>query len=451
MHSVLFQFILISMAVSMALIAGDPLSDEKPVVQAQPGPPFIAPSSGVLPKGPCSYGHFHCEDPKGNDDHWGIDIWTQASGEGLSQDSCGNLTKGNPVYAAYDGTIVGLRDVYSRASSHEKFDGVLAMIIIEHRIDRSYEAIVPHLHVHTLYTHMASQTCKESFIDNSLIDRVLHGNTHVRKGELLGYQGNRVMEGYAPKTHLHFQINVVDPKKEGCGSYTDPTPYLGVDCTACPQSFHAEPDSEMSPSADDSTVINSPDFKTLQSGQPDEIVFDVQNTGNTTWTFQQGYALINTNDESLGALPIQTLTSEVPHGQVIRWVIPITAPSQVGFYWTRWQMARGEEPFGSVVSCLVTVVPEKEEIGIDLGSLLEEWLNSLVEQIITELNEFWENLQRQIEEWFQRELERLWREFWESLFRQCCGAGAIAPAALLVSVWSINRKWHRRTRDRDRD
>ena len=114
-------------------------------------------------------------------------------------------------------------------------------------------------------------------------------------------------------------------------------------------------------------------------------------------------------------------------------------------------MAHGKEPFGAVVSCLITVVPEQGEIDIDLGSLLEEWLNSLIERIITELDKFWENLRRQLEEWFQRELERLWREFWESLFRQCCGAGAIAPAALLLSAWSINRKWRRRTRDSDDD
>jgi len=200
----------------------------------------------------------------------------------------------------------------------------------------------------------------------------------------------------------------------------------------------------------DSVVINSSDFAILHPGQSVEITFDVQNTGNVAWVPQQGYALINTNGESLGASAIQALASEVPPGRVARWVIPITAPSQSGLHRTEWQMAHNEEPFGSVLSCLVIVVPEGE-IGIDPGALLEEWFNELMRQISTKLNELWESLLQQLEEWLQRELDRLWREFWESLLRQCCGASAIAPAALLLGAWGINRKRRERTKGDGRD
>lgn len=416
------RFLLIFAAVLMPLIVGDPFSVDGSTVRAQASHPFIVPNSGTLPSGACGYGHYHCPG------HPGIDIWTQASGEGLIRDSCGNLTKGNPLYAAYEGTITGLRDVYSRPPSHEKFDGVIAMVIIEHHIDESYRDVVPELHVWTFYTHMASQTCNESFVDSNLIDRVSRGDTHVEKGHLLGYQGNRVMAGGDAITHLHFQINTA-PTPKSCQDFADPTPYIGVDCTVCPQTFHAEP------TPNDSTVISSDSFKVLQPGQTDEITFDVQNTGMVTWTPQGDYTLINTDGVSLGASPIQALTTEVPPGRIARWVIPITAPSQVGVNWTEWQMAYNEEPFGSMMAGLIIVAPEGE-IDFDLLALLEEWVNELKEQISAELKEFWENLKRQFMEWLQNELERLWREFWESL----CGASAMAPAALLLGAWSISHR-----------
>ena len=298
------------------------------------------------------------------------------------------------------------------------------MVIIEHHIDERYRDVVPELHVWTLYTHMASQTCKESFVDSKLIDRVSRGDTHVEKGDLLGYQGNRVMAGDDAITHLHFQINTA-PIPESCQGFADPTPYIGVDCTVCPQTFHAEP------TPNDSTVINSDSFRVLQPGQTDAITFDVQNTGSGPWAPYGDYTLINTNGVNLGASPMQALTTEVPPGRIARWVIPITAPSQAGVNWTEWQMAYNGEPFGAMMAGLIIVAPEGE-IDFDLLALLEEWVNELKEQISAELKEFWEDLERRFTEWLQRELERLWREFWESL----CGASAMAPAALLFGAWS---------------
>jgi hypothetical protein len=581
----LLQLLLTFVVTSVALIVWGFLSTERLAVSAQSSHPFIVPSSGILPEPDkdevCRYGYFHCEDPKGDDDHWGIDIWTQTSGEGLTQDSCKNLTKGNPVYAAYEGTIIGLRDVYSRPPSHEKFDGVIAMVIIEHHIDESYRNVVPELHVWTLYTHMGSHTCDESFVDSNLIDRVSCGDTHVEKGDLLGYQGNRIMAGGDAITHLHFQINTV-PTPESCQDFADPTPYIGVDCTVCPQIFPPScPPEDCTPGRDvgrdffvevlerlanvpvsdfavdalvawepyedtsacwnplattwkmnvvcyfnclqrdeagncilgvqhyqnqdmgvqatantlnqgyydairrmlrsetfdreglraalrtwgtcsgqscdsllknwedlwnehsgnDSIVISSDSFKVLQPGQTGEITFDVQNTGSGTWRPGSDYALINTNGVNLGASPIQTLTTEVPPGRIARWVIPITAPSQAGVNWTEWQMAYNEELFGAMMAGLIIVAPEGE-IDFDLLALLEEWVNELEEQISAELKEFWEDLERRFTEWLQRELERQWREFWESL----CGASAMVPAALSLGAWSISRRQRGRTK-----
>ena len=189
-------------------------------------------------------------------------------------------------------------------------------------------------------------------------------------------------------------------------------------------------------SGNDSTVISSDSFRVLQPGQTGEITFDVQNTGRVTWTPHGDYAMINTNGVSLGASPIQTLISEVPPGGVARWVIPITAPSQAGVNWTKWQMAYNEEPFGAMMAGLIIVVPEGE-IDFDLLALLEEWVNELKEQVSAELKEFWEDLERRFTEWLQRELERLWREFWESL----CGTIVMVLAVLLFGAWGIQITW----------
>jgi hypothetical protein len=194
-------------------------------------------------------------------------------------------------------------------------------------------------------------------------------------------------------------------------------------------------------STNDSIVISSDSFKVLQPAQTDEIVFDVQNTGSGTWRPGSDYALINTNGVNLGASPIQTLTTEVPPGRIARWVIPITAPSQAGVNWTEWQMAYNEELFGAMMAGLIIVAPEGE-IDFDLLALLEEWVNELEEQISAELKEFWEDLERRFTEWLQRELERQWREFWESL----CGASAMVPAALSLGAWSISRRQRGRTK-----
>jgi hypothetical protein len=112
--------------------------------------------------------------------------------------------------------------------------------------------------------------------------------------------------------------------------------------------------------------------------------------------------LVNTNQQALGASSVQTLVNEIPPTQVARWVIPITAPAQIGLYRTDWRMAHEGEPFGATVSCVVMVVPQGKTT-IDLGTLLEEWisellhqmevwLDDLAQQITDRINEFLEDL-----------------------------------------------------------
>lgn len=204
------------------------------------------------------------------------------------------------------------------------------------------------------------------------------------------------------------------------------------------------------PEVRDSAVISTTDPLALQPNEPSELVFEIQNTGNVSWLPGEGYALVNTNEESLGASPVQTLAREIPPGSIAQWVVPITAPGQISLNWTEWQMAYGGEPFGAKASCLVAVVPEGE-IDIDLGALLARWLDELKKEIGDRFDQFLQDLADRFKEWLQRESERLVSELLESLSQQCCGAAAIAPGALLLVAWTSGRRRRKRIGDRDRD
>jgi hypothetical protein len=195
----------------------------------------------------------------------------------------------------------------------------------------------------------------------------------------------------------------------------------------------------------DSAVVHGCDEVTLHSGEPGEITFELKNTGNVTWEPDQGYALINTNQLTLGASPEQTLASPVPRGGDIRWAIPITAPLRLwaGSYTTRWQMAWNEERFGSEVSCSVSVSGFFGPIRELIKSRRAELWEKLRLLVLTKLSELWENLMQQVGEWLERELERGWREFWDNVIRQCWGTNALAPATLLLAAVGINRKRRR--------
>ncbi len=200
----------------------------------------------------------------------------------------------------------------------------------------------------------------------------------------------------------------------------------------------------------DSVVTEASDFLALEPGEASRIVFEIQNTGSVSWLPGQGYALINTNEESLGASPTQALDSEIPPGRIALWIIPITAPSQISLNWTEWQMAHDGEPFGDTAFCLIAVVPDGD-IDIDLAALLASWLDALVREIEDRFNQFLQDLVDRFEEWLQRESERLLSELLETLSQQCCGAALVAPGAILLVGWTSARRRRKGMGDSDRE
>jgi murein DD-endopeptidase MepM/ murein hydrolase activator NlpD len=287
----------------------------------------------------------------------------------------------------------------------------------------------------------------------------------VRQGERIGIAGETGAEGVG--IHLHFQL-----KDSGNGSldpydlYTTAADYPGPNETnqgKCGANYHwtTDPPTYYSCASgmSDAYMVSQPDHLFLRPGESKSVYFDIQNTGRSVWGHRQ-FRLENVNDQTLGAPQVYELDNEIPPTQVARWTINVTAPQDAGRYVAEWRMTCDGEPFGPKMSCLVVVRPggdpggdpkEDDVDDINLVELVLQWLGDLLDQVRTRLNELWEDLKRELEKQLERELERLWREFWEGVAQQCCGASALAPAALLVGIWGFNRRQRREANDSGRE
>ena len=178
----------------------------------------------------------------------------------------------------------------------------------------------------------------------------------------------------------------------------------------------------------DSMVVTYPEYLTLKPGEVGSITIDIQNTGFLTWAAGGDFALANTNEQTLGAAPVQLLSREIPPGYISRWVISLQAPPQAGLYRTTWQLSNHGEPFGTEVTGLVIVAPNSE-IELNPSLLFREWLDGLLE-----------DLQRQFSEWLRSEIERQMQELLESLQKQFCGGTLLMPMGILLGTWVVRRK-----------
>lgn len=156
--------------------------------------PFIVPSEGWI-------GILYGDSIYGTVNHSGVDIFGLA-GNGVT-----------PVYAAYDGYLT------------RKADWVSA-VIIRHPED----PLVPGRQIWTYYSHMADASG-----NSYILDEIPPGTAElpVRRGMLLGYQGDYNGTARLIDTHLHFSI----VRDDGHGNYLnetdvahtiDPSPYFGM-------------------------------------------------------------------------------------------------------------------------------------------------------------------------------------------------------------------------------
>jgi pimeloyl-ACP methyl ester carboxylesterase len=178
----------------------------------------------------------------------------------------------------------------------------------------------------------------------------------------------------------------------------------------------------------DSMIVTFPEYLILKPGEVGTITIDIQNTGFLPWTAAGDFALVNTNEQSLGAVPVQLLLGEIPPGYIARWTISLQAPPQAGLYWTVWQMTNLGKPFGPEVTGLVMVAPNSET-DLNPSLLFRGWLDGLLN-----------DLQRQFSEWLRMEIERQMRELLETLVVQLCGGAMLMPVTIVFGTWVVRRK-----------
>jgi len=144
--------------------------------------------------------------------HQGIDIWTNQAGSGTNTQS----PEGNPVWAAYEGTLIGIFDTSNKAV--QATDPTASVLLIDNGLFNGVQ-------IYTLYAHMANQDGTQSYVDSGL-----YIGKPIAQGDLLGHQGNADKSTNPDLiTHLHFEIKT----SASPGNDVDPSPYLGHQLDRC--------------------------------------------------------------------------------------------------------------------------------------------------------------------------------------------------------------------------
>ncbi len=176
--------------------------------------PFIVPTTGSIVTFAGSYA--------GNMmgiEHWGVDIWTTASNNGVTSGF-----KGNPVYSACTGKVTKLHPG----------NGALTVLCDDIPRDQGYD-LPAYSGVFIYYGHLGHADTKQQFIN-------VAQNQRVTQGQLLGYQGN--LSDVFPamrNVHLHFTIysGKYNPPWNKEGGPHNPCIYIGGDCGRKGQRFIA--------------------------------------------------------------------------------------------------------------------------------------------------------------------------------------------------------------------
>lgn len=163
--------------------------------------PFVIPSEGYVATYAGTFG--------GNMNgmrHLGIDIWTTTQNSGHLSDH-----KGNPVYSACDGKVVGIDPENA------------GMTILCDEISGDY--MIPAKKVYTHYAHMGHAETKDLFMERGVGSRV-------SAGDLIGYQGD--LSSYFPEmrnVHLHFSVFTGLAETDMSGGALNPCLYIGGECS----------------------------------------------------------------------------------------------------------------------------------------------------------------------------------------------------------------------------
>jgi hypothetical protein len=120
------------------------------------------------------------------------------------------------------------------------------------------------------------------------------------------------------------------------------------------QVSHAQEFDVAAPAGSDAAAfISQSPYPTVPASQYFQVWFEVRNSGSSTW--DSGYALINTNGQTLGAAERHAVSGSVGPQGTYRWTLLVQAPGTPGTYRTAWRVARGDAAFGPSMYIDVTV------------------------------------------------------------------------------------------------
>jgi lysozyme len=265
---------------------------------------------------------------------------THTQGSALVRYDCASISRADhkgtdfgvarrtPVHASAAGTVIRAID--------NCFEGVTSCggqfgnhVIIQHASGRA-----------TLYAHMTQGSVR------------VHVGDHVDCGQELGLSGNT---GHSTGPHVHFEVR---DGVTGIGNYytRTPTDPFGGHCSTQAHDLWGD---ACRPTAalDDARYVSStyPRETTVAPGATITQAWRLENTGTTTWTMADNYALVHTGGPSLRGLARIAVPSNVaPHAEM-RFEATFEAPTDPGLYVVTYQMSHGTSQFGDVVQLAIRV------------------------------------------------------------------------------------------------
>lgn len=170
----------------------------------------------------------------------------------------------------------------------------------------------------------------------------------VKRGDVIGLADST---GNSSGHHLHLTLKKVGATRAGETGYPndiiDPTPYLD------PFESPGEPTNIQVDKLGYERDVTYEDYSVVAPGKVIKKVWQVKNTGTTTWT--DGYKFAFYKDEQMGAASPQRLPAAEP-GDSVKIMVTLTAPQSPGLHRSTWraQNAAGEF-FGTTLFALIRV------------------------------------------------------------------------------------------------
>jgi hypothetical protein len=192
----------------------------------------------------------------------------------------------------------------------------------------------------------------------------------------------------------------------------------------------------------DAFVLAQSEFPIAGPGEEISLSFTTRNVGFLPWDDRLPYALQHVGGERFGLASWQPVPATIEPNSDVQWHLTFTAPQEPGAYITRWQMAYRDnqgnvEPIGPRISYIITVLPEGSSF--DLAEAIRQIITQAQQELGDRINEYLEDIQRQIEAIIERELNNFLENLLQDLVN-CLNSLALMGIALVGLLFISARR-----------